>query len=96
MENVSTVANATGVWIAAAPIVLLTLLQACLYYRQVFHAAETVDLDKRQLQKAFKTGAITAIGPVIAIFIIMVGLMSVIGAPMAWMRLSVVGAAPRS
>jgi hypothetical protein len=94
MEMVLQVANEFGVWIACSLMVVLTLIQALLYYKQLFVAAKTVNVSESQLKQAFKTGAVTAIGPVIAIFIIMVGLMSVIGAPMAWMRLAVIGAAP--
>lgn len=94
MEEVLKVANSMGVWITAAPIVIITLVQVLLYYRQIYQAAEAVNLKPEQLSQAFRTGMVTSIGPVIAIFIIMVGLMSVIGAPMAWMRLSVIGAAP--
>jgi len=93
-ENVLQVANSFGVWITAAPIVAIALLQVFLYYRQARKSAKIVGLTDDQLKKAFKAGAVTAIGPSIAIFIIMVGLMSVIGAPMAWMRLAVIGAAP--
>lgn len=88
------VANEFGVWIAASFIVVVVVVQALLIYRQTFIAAKTVNVTDAQLKKAFRTGAITAIGPVVAIFIVMVGLMSVIGAPMAWMRLAVIGAAP--
>jgi hypothetical protein len=93
-ENVLQVANSLGVWLMAAPIVIIALLQAYLYYRQIHKTAEIVGLTHDQLKHAFRAGAVTAIGPSIAIFIIMVGLMSVIGAPMAWMRLAVIGAAP--
>ena len=94
MEEVLKVANSMGAWITAAPIVIIALVQVLLYYRQIYHAADAVNLTREQLSQAFRTGMVTSIGPVVAIFIIMVGLMSVIGAPMAWMRLSVIGAAP--
>ena len=87
MEEVLKVANSMGAWITAAPIVIIALVQVLLYYRQIYHAADAVNLTREQLSQAFRTGMVT-------IFIIMVGLMSVIGAPMAWMRLSVIGAAP--
>jgi len=94
LEEVLKVANSMGAWITAAPIVIIALVQVLLYYRQIYHAADAVNLTREQLSQAFRTGMVTSIGPVIAIFIIMVGLMSVIGAPMAWMRLSVIRAAP--
>ena len=92
--DVMQVANEFGVWIAASFVVLLVVVQAFLIYRQLFIAAKTVNVTDAQLKRAFRTGAITSVGPVIAVCIVMVGLMAVIGAPMAWMRLSVIGAAP--
>ena len=94
MDEILKVANSMGAWLTAAPIVIITLVQVLLYYRQIYEAADAVNLKPEQLKQAFRTGMVTSIGPVIAIFIIMVGLMSVIGAPMAWMRLAVIGAAP--
>ena len=38
-------------------------------------------------------GLISAIGPALGVFIVMVGLMASIGGPMAWLRLSIIGAA---
>ncbi|RCW47759.1 DUF5058 family protein [Halanaerobium sp. MA284_MarDTE_T2] len=94
MDQVLKVANEWGVWLAAAPVVIIALVQALLYYRQSMKVGQEIGLTKPELHKAFKTGVVTSIGPVIAVFIVMVGLMSVIGGPMAWMRLSVIGAAP--
>ncbi|MGI6783137.1 MAG: DUF5058 family protein [Aminivibrio sp.] len=94
LDEILKVANSMGAWLTAAPIVIITLVQVLLYYRQIYEAADAVNLKPEQLKQAFRTGMVTSIGPVIAIFIIMVGLMSVIGAPMAWMRLAVIGAAP--
>ena len=94
MEEVLKVANEFGVWICAGALVSIALIQVFLYYRQLFKAAEVAEVTQNELKLAFRTGAVTAIGPVVAIFIIMVGLMSVIGGPMAWMRLAVIGAAP--
>jgi len=94
MDQVLKVANEWGAWLAAAPVVIIALIQALLYYRQSMKVGQEIGLEKTDLHKAFKTGIITSIGPVIAVFIVMVGLMSVIGGPLAWMRLSVIGSAP--
>lgn len=92
--DLSRIANGTGVWITAAFIVLVVVVQAVLYAKLAYKTADKLNMSKETCSKALKAGMITAIGPVIAIFIIMVGLMSVIGGPMAWMRLSIIGAAP--
>lgn len=93
-QEVVKFANSAGAWITASFIVILVIMQAILYARHAFKTAEKINLDKKVCNKAFKVGMVTSIGPVIAIFIVMVGLMAVIGGPMAWMRLSIIGAAP--
>ncbi len=93
-QDVNAVANSFGAWITASFVVVLVILQAILYVKHAYKIAEKINMKKEVCNKALKVGMITSIGPVIAIFIVMVGLMAVIGGPMAWMRLSIIGAAP--
>ncbi|WP_034420537.1 DUF5058 family protein [Thermanaerosceptrum fracticalcis] len=88
------IANEFGVWIIAALVVSVVAIQAILYTRLAYSTAEKLGMKKEKCNIAFRTGLVTAIGPVIAIFIVMVGMMSVIGGPMSWLRLSIIGAAP--
>ncbi len=88
------IANEIGVWLAATPVVIVTAIQAMIYTRLARKTAKELNVSDEKCSKAFKTGLITAIGPVIAIFIVMVGMMSVIGGPISWLRLSIIGAAP--
>lgn len=88
------IANGLGPWITSAVMVTLVAVQALLYTKLANKTAEKLGMKKETCKKAFKIGMVTAIGPSIAIFIIMVGMMSVIGAPMSWLRLSIIGAAP--
>lgn len=92
--EISAIANQPMVWLMAAFIVCLVVIQSVLYVRLAYKTAGTLGMEKEKCNKALKVGMVTAIGPVIAIFIIMVGLMAVIGGPLAWMRLSIIGAAP--
>jgi hypothetical protein len=92
--EVAKVANGIGPWIMASFIVMLVLVQAFLYTKLAYKTADKLSMSKATCKKALEVGMVTSIGPVIAIFIIMVGLMAVIGGPMAWMRLSIIGAAP--
>ena len=45
------------------------------------------------VRRMLRIGLITAIGPALGVFIVMVGLMAAIGGPMSWLRLSIIGAA---
>lgn len=94
MEETLKIANTPLLWIICAGTVLITLIQSILYLRLSKKTSEALGISRERCSKAFKTGIITSIGPSISVFVIMVGLMAVIGGPMSWMRLSIIGAAP--
>ena len=93
-EIVLKAANAGMVWGIAIAIVAIVLVQALLYARLAFRTAETIGFPREKCVLGFRSGAISAVGPSIAIFIVMVGMMSVVGGPITWLRLSIIGAAP--
>ena len=87
------IANAPIFWALCGITVVISLAQALLFMRQAKRAAVEVNLEHGLANKAFKIGLISAIGPACGVFIVMVGLMASIGGPMAWLRLSIIGAA---
>jgi Domain of unknown function (DUF5058) len=86
--------NSVGLWVLALIMVSIVFIQAGLYMRQALKAAAAIKMPREICKKGLRAGMITAIGPSIAIVIIMIGMMAVVGAPMTWMRLSIIGAAP--
>lgn len=90
------IANDPWMWLMAAPVIILTGVQGIIFSKKAFNAseAEVVNLTREQCFKSFKVGAISAIGPAVSVFIVMLGLMAVIGGPLSWLRLSIIGAAP--
>lgn len=94
MKEYLNVANSSLLWLASMPIAILVVIQAFIFSKRAFASAELADLSKEEANKAFKVGAISALGPAMGVFVVMLGLMSVIGGPLAWMRLSIIGAAP--
>lgn len=87
-------ANSAILWISAMPVALIVLFQAYAFTKKAKEASSLVDLSEEEARKAFRIGAFSAIGPALGVFLVMIGLMSVIGGPLAWMRLSIIGAAP--
>lgn len=87
-------ANSFIVWLIAALMIGLVMLQSALYIRHAMATAKRIDFPREKCLRALRVGAVSAIGPSIAVFIVMVGMMSVLGAPMTWLRLSIIGAAP--
>lgn len=94
MKEYLEVANSPLLWFAAIPIAILVVIQSLIFYKRAMASASLVDLSIKDAKKAFKVGAMSAIGPAMGVFVVMLGLMSVIGGPLAWMRLSIIGAAP--
>lgn len=87
------ISNLPIFWVLAAVTVIISAVQALLYVRQANKATKECNLDPALPKKAFKIGLVSAIGPACGVFIVMVGLMAAIGGPMAWLRLSIIGAA---
>lgn len=94
MKEYLNIANSTLLWLSTAPIAILVVVQAVIFTKRAYASAELVDLSREDAHKAFKVGAVSAIGPAMGVFVVMLGLMAVIGGPLAWMRLSIIGAAP--
>lgn len=96
MDNislVSEVSNAPILWLLCGITVAVSVVQAVLYMRQCKKMTTQISLDPAVSKKAFRVGLISAIGPALGVFIVMVGLMASIGGPMSWLRLSIIGAA---
>ena len=87
------ISNLPIFWLLAGITVVVSAVQTILYVRQANKATKECHLDPQLPKQAFKIGLISAIGPACGVFIVMVGLMSAIGGPIAWLRLSIIGAA---
>lgn len=94
MKEYLAIANDPILWLTATPVVILVGIQAYIFSKYAFKASKATTLTKEQCMKAIKTGAVSAVGPALSVFVVMLGMMAVVGAPVTWMRLSIIGAAP--
>ena len=88
------ISNSMIVYALCGITVVIALVQAILYIRMAKKMTVKAQIPKQIPKTAFRVGLISAIGPALGVFIVMVGLMTSIGGPMAWQRLSIIGAAP--
>jgi hypothetical protein len=93
MSDVAVAANSWIMWGIAIVATVVVGVQAWLYIRLARRAAVRIGFPDEKCRKALRVGAIAAIGPSFAIFVVLVGMIAIIGTPMAWMRECVVGAA---
>lgn len=82
--------NSPLLWVICSITVMVVVVQCILYLRLAGKNAQSMGVSAANCRKAFKVGAITAIGPSLSILIVMVGLMAVLGNPLTWMRLSII------
>lgn len=87
-------ANSWQMWASTIPVVLIVAVQSIVFVRKARQAAPIVGLSNEEANKAFRIGLTSAIGPALAVFVVMLGLMAAIGGPLAWQRLSIIGSAP--
>lgn len=85
------IANSPLMWCVCAPLVLLVFALVFIFCKKTLAIAQRCGISKKECIRAFRSGVIASIGPSVAAFIVMLGLMSAVGSPLAWMRLSVIG-----
>ena len=91
MENYLSVANSWILWGAAIPSVLMLVVVSIKFTKASIARAPEVGLSRKECFTAFRVGCFASIGPALGAFISLVSFMAVIGAPIAWMRLTIPG-----
>ena len=79
LKEVMAIANSTTVWLLCGVTVLVSLIQTLLFKRMADNMAKEAQIGPEVTKVAFRVGLISAIGPAIGVFIVMVGLMTAIG-----------------
>lgn len=85
------IANGAPMWIACAIPVVFVIFQAVLFLRSSLKAGTEMGIESGKMKKAIKSSAVTSIGPSIVVLSGMLSLLVTVGAPMGWMRLSMIG-----
>lgn len=85
------IANSLPMWLACGACVALVIIQAVLFSVRSYKTGKKIGISKDKMHRAIKASATTSIGPSIVILSGMLSLLLMVGAPMAWMRLSFIG-----
>lgn len=83
-RSVLEVANSPVLWVCAVGVFLIIIVQSVIYMKAAKKAAPAVALTDTDLKTAFRTGAITAMGPSMAVVFVAIALLSIFGAPQCW------------
>jgi len=85
--------NSPGLWIASSFTVIVVIAQSIMFFRAGIKEAKRLEMPKERYISGLRSAMITAIGPSFASVIVLLSLLSIVGAPTTWMRLSDIGAA---
>ena len=86
------IANSMPMWIAAGGAVALIIVMATVFALKSYKTGKEMGMTDAQMKGAIKSASITSIGPSIVILSTMLTLLITVGGPVAWMRLSFIGA----
>ncbi len=75
-------------------IVLFVLVQSLLFLFIAVKRGRAAGVSGQAMQKAFRAGITTSIIPTLPILMALIAIAPVLGLPISWMRLSVIGSAP--
>ena len=89
--DIMQIANSPAMWIACAIPVCFVVIQAVLFLREARGAGKEMGISNERMKAAMKSSAVTSIGPSIVVLSGMLSLLVTVGAPMGWMRLSMIG-----
>lgn len=93
MEEILKISNAPALWLICGVLVAWVCVQAFLFVRLSYKEARFINYPTSNLKRAVGNGMVTSIGPALAGVVVMISMMAVVGGPLTWQRLSIIGAA---
>lgn len=87
------IANRSWMFVWVTVVIAAVMLQCFVYMKRAWRRAETLGLDASQIRKGLTTGIGVSILPTLPILIVLLSLIPLMGTPLPWLRLSVVGSA---
>lgn len=79
------------VWVGA--LLLLVIAQCLIWMKKAWKRAKDLGMQDKQMKKAITTGVLISILPTIPVLIVFLSLSQLLGIPLPWLRLSVIGSA---
>lgn len=88
---VLSLANSPVLWICVLGVFLVIVVQSVIYMKAARRAAPAAGLTTGELRTSFRTGAIAAIGPSLAVVLVAIALLALFGAPATMVRIGLIG-----
>lgn len=90
-EAYSAIANSPWMWLACSAGILWVCFQAILFLRRGIAGGVEMGITKSQIKAGIKSASMASIGPCLVLLSSMLSLMTIVGSPLAWLRVNVIG-----
>jgi hypothetical protein len=87
------VANHPVLWIFALGVFAVIFVQSFIYIKAARKAGPDVGVQREDLTRAFRSGAVASIGPSLAVVIVAIALLALFGTPAVLVRIGLIGSA---
>ncbi|WP_404291152.1 DUF5058 family protein [Glutamicibacter arilaitensis] len=89
--DILAVANSPVLWACAIGVFLVIVLQSVIYMKAAKVAAPHIGMSQQEIKRSFNAGAISALGPSLAVVMVAVALLTVFGTPAVLVRIGLIG-----
>lgn len=93
IDKILPIANSLAMWGFSVLVISVVVFQAFIFIHLVCKQAPSSGMSRTEINRALRTGVISALGPSLGIIIVAVSLITVIGAPLTLMRIGIIGSA---
>ncbi|MEB7447892.1 DUF5058 family protein [Arthrobacter koreensis] len=91
--DVLAIANTPVLWICALGVFGVVVVQSLIYMRAARRVAPAVGMTPDELRVSFRSGAVAAIGPSLAVVLVAIALLALFGTPAVLVRIGLIGSA---
>ncbi|ABG94731.1 conserved hypothetical protein [Rhodococcus jostii RHA1] len=91
--DIMAVANSPVLWVAVAGIFVVIVVQSAIYMTAVRKVAPVADMSPEDMKVSFRSGAVSAIGPSLAVCLVAIALLALFGTPAVLARIGLIGSA---
>jgi hypothetical protein len=87
------IANSTWMYVLTSVILIGVIVQSLVYMKRAWLRAHDLGMTDEQIKKGLLTGITISIVPTLPVLIVFISLIKLMGIPLPWLRLSVIGSA---
>ncbi len=85
--------NATWLYLWVLMLIFCVLLQSCVFMRTAWNRALALGIPETKLKNTLMSGVTISIMPTLPVLIVFLSLTPLLGSPLPWLRLSIIGSA---